>query len=107
MNNGITPALQSVLDLFESKQTWTNRQIADELHISYKAAYARTYRLRRAGLLESGMMWKTCDGGKFAWTDEHGHYRSWCELWLSNNPDEPDTTWPWFVNKKYRREPNE
>lgn len=100
----ITPALQEVLDLFAEKKSWRNMEIAKALKISYNAAYIRTRRLRRLGLLESGMNWTTCqtEAGQFAWKDESGHYRSWCELWLSEKPDEPDTFWPWFVNKKYQ-----
>jgi len=100
----LTPALQEVLNLFDEKRTWRNVQIAERLQISYNAAYHRTRTLRKLGLLESGMNWcvSQTDSGQFAWKDRDGHYRSWCELWLSPNPDEPDTFWPWFVNKKYR-----
>jgi hypothetical protein len=102
MADKITPALQQVLDLFDQQGQWTNREIAEALAISYLAAYHRTRRLRDMGLLESGMNWKTCSAGAFAWTDENGSYRSWCSLWLSDRPDEPDAVYSWSTNKRYR-----
>lgn len=99
--DNISPALQRVLELFSQRKRWTNVEIAEELGITYLAAYHRTRRLRDAGLLESGMNWKTCGEGAFAWTDEAGHYRSWCSLWLSDRPEEPDVVYSWSTNTRY------
>lgn len=76
-----TTALAEVLSLFERQDKWTNKEIAAELGITYPAAYKRTYRLRKAGLLNSYPDWKTING-QAAYRDEYGNMRSWLVLFV-------------------------